>query len=78
MSETQSVNSIPRKQKLIEGLQRIIATDLDLPLVPIGSNKQPLGDRPLLMTDKELARQHPNSIASMPKPNTSTTTSTGN
>jgi hypothetical protein len=45
MSPTQSVNSIPRKQKLIEGLQRIIATNLDFPLVPIGNNKQPIGDR---------------------------------
>ncbi len=45
MSATQPVNSIPRKQKLIEGLQRIIATNLDLPLVPIANNKQPIGDR---------------------------------
>jgi hypothetical protein len=45
MTTFQSVNFISTKQKLIDGLKRIVATSLDLPLVPIGNNKQPLGDR---------------------------------
>ncbi len=45
MTTFQSVHSISRTQKLIDGLERIIATKLNLPLVPIGNNKQPLGDR---------------------------------
>lgn len=45
MTTFQSVNSVSKTQKLIDGLKRIIATSLDLPLVPIGNNKQPLGDR---------------------------------
>lgn len=45
MTTFQSVHSISKKQKLLDGLKRIIAIDLDLPLVPIGNNKQPLGDR---------------------------------
>ncbi len=45
MTTFQSVHSISRIQKLIDGLKRIIATRLDLPLVPIGNNKQPLGER---------------------------------
>ncbi|HEY9769822.1 MAG TPA: DUF3987 domain-containing protein [Coleofasciculaceae cyanobacterium] len=45
MTTFQSVHSVSKTQKLIDGLKRIIATDLDLPLVPIGNNKQPLGDR---------------------------------
>ncbi|MGK7950541.1 MAG: bifunctional DNA primase/polymerase, partial [Xenococcaceae cyanobacterium] len=45
MTTFQSVHSISRTQKLRHGLKRIIALDLDLPLVPIGNNKQPLGDR---------------------------------
>ncbi len=45
MTTFQSVHFISKKQKLIDGLQRIVATSLDLPLVPIGNNKQPLGDR---------------------------------
>lgn len=45
MTTFQSVHSTPIKQKLLDGLKRIVATNLDLPLVPIGNNKQPLGDR---------------------------------
>ena len=45
MTTFQSVHSVSRTQKLIDGLKRITATNLDLPLVPIGNNKQPLGDR---------------------------------
>ncbi len=45
MTTFQSVHLISKKQKLIDGLKRIIATRLDLSLVPIGNNKQPLGDR---------------------------------
>ena len=45
MRVTQSVHSVSRTQKLIEGLQRIIATNLELALVPIANNKQPIGDR---------------------------------
>ena len=45
MTTFQSVHSVSKTQKLIDGLKRIIATNLDLPLVPIGNNKQPLGDR---------------------------------
>ena len=45
MTTFKSVHSVSKKQKLIDGLKPIIATNLDLPLVPIGNNKQPLGDR---------------------------------
>ena len=45
MTTFQSVHSVSKTQKLIDGLKRIIATNLDLPLVPIGNNKQPIGDR---------------------------------
>ena len=45
MTAIQPVNFISRTQKLLDGLERIVATDLDLPLVPIGNHKQPLGDR---------------------------------
>jgi len=45
MTTFQSIHFVSKTQKLIDGLKRIIATNLDLPLVPIGNNKQPLGDR---------------------------------
>ena len=45
MTTFKSVHFISKKQKLRHGLERIIATKLDLTLVPIGNNKQPLGDR---------------------------------
>ena len=45
MTTFQSVHSVSKTQKLIDGLKRIIATSLDLPLVPKGNNKQPLGAR---------------------------------
>ena len=45
MTTFQSVHSVSKTQKLIDGLKRIVATSLDLPLVPIGNNKQPFGDR---------------------------------
>jgi hypothetical protein len=44
MTTFQSIHFVSKTQKLIDGLKRIIATNLDLPLVPIGNNKQPLGD----------------------------------
>ncbi|MDV3002599.1 MAG: hypothetical protein N5P05_004254 (plasmid) [Chroococcopsis gigantea SAG 12.99] len=34
----------PISHRLIDGLQRILSTGLDLPLIPLNDNKQPLGD----------------------------------
>jgi hypothetical protein len=49
----QNSNSTPTKiqrnkpsltERLLEGLRRLRATNLELPLVPLNGNKQPLGD----------------------------------
>ena len=41
---TQISHLTPISLRLINGLRRIAATNLDLPLVPLNNNKQPLGD----------------------------------
>ncbi len=41
---TQISHLTPISLRLINGLRRIAATKLDLPLVPLNNNKQPLGD----------------------------------
>ena len=41
---TQTSHLTPISLRLINGLRRIAATNLDLPLVPLNNNKQPLGD----------------------------------
>ena len=41
---TQSSHLTPICSRLIEGLRRIQATKLDIPLVPLNGNKQPLGE----------------------------------
>ena len=41
---TQVSHLTPISERLIYGLQRIQTTKLDIPLVPLNGNKQPLGD----------------------------------
>ncbi len=42
---TQISHLTPISLRLLNGLRRIATTNLDLPLVPLNNNKQPLGDR---------------------------------
>ncbi len=61
MKQNTSSSPLPLNERLVCGLQRIQNSKLALPLVPLGGNKQPLGDkwqnRPFTDTVGELKKK---------------------